>query len=373
MADEIKASIGLGNLKRALKVTAAAHNKATLIPILQGVRIEQRKNGLSFEATDLDLFIRVVLPEMAGPALPIILPADRFAAWAKLLDGDDLTINATTARATIKSGRAKAILPVLPASNWPATSIYDLKTNGLTLTQGALARALTFAQIAVSAEESRYTLEAIELFGDGFVLNVVATDGHRLLCYTVESDETINLLLPARLVKGLLPLLTDEDGGVDLAFSDKQVLASLDADSKIYVGAPRPTGSFPAWQSIMPTDPRTRLTVKVADLALSLDRCALLSDENSRFVDLTFAGGELLLHAADAQNGEADETVSIEGALSHEFKTRICADFLKDLLRKLTGELTIALPEQSTQPLLFTALPHEGETVTYLVMPMRLD
>ncbi len=39
------------------------------------------------------------------------------------------------------------------------------------------------------------------------------------MLYTVPCEEKVNLLLPGRLVKVLLPLLTDEDGGVDLTFT----------------------------------------------------------------------------------------------------------------------------------------------------------
>lgn len=374
MADEVKASITLGNLKHALKTTAMANSKASLIPTLQGVRMEQIDNGLALEATDLDVFIRVVLPELGGPQQPIVTPAEKFHAWTKLLDGQDVTISANSARATVKCGRAKAVLPLIPAANWPSNDIYSLKADGITLTQGAFARALSFAQIAVGSDDSRFTLNGIQVQGDGSKLCAVATEGHCLVLYTVPCEEKINLLLPGRLVKVLLPLLTDADGGVDLAFSDTQILASIDADTKMYVGSPRMNGKFPNWEMIMPRDPRTDVKVKVSDLATSLERCALLSDEKTGAIDLTFTGGELILHAADAQRGEADETVPVEGTLTDDFKTRLNADFLRALAKKLSGgELTIAIPEKNDKAMLFKAEPHEGETLGYVVMPMRLN
>jgi DNA polymerase-3 subunit beta len=369
---ETRASISLGNLKHALKVTAMAGSKASLIPTLQGVRMEQINDGLALEATDLDVFIRVVLPELGGPQQPIITPAEKFNAWTKLLDGQDVTLSANSARATVKCGRAKAVLPLIPAANWPANDIYNLKAAGVTLTQGALARALSFAQIAVSDEASRYTLNGIQVQGDGSRLSVVATEGHCLMLYTIPCEEKINLLLPSRLVKVLLPLLTDEDGGVDVVFDDSRILASIDAETKLYVGSPRLNGSFPNWQSIMPRDKRTEVKVNVPDLAASLERCSLLCDEKSGAVDLSFAAGELTIHAANALHGEADEVVQYSGDLKDEFKTRVNADFLRALAKKLSGELTVCLPGKNENALYFKAEPHEGETLGYVVMPMRM-
>ncbi len=166
MADEVKASISLGNLKHALKITALANGKGNVIPTLQGVRMEQISTGLALEATDLDVFIRVVLPELGGPQKPVITPAEKFHAWAKLLDGKDVTLTTSGTRATVKCGRAKVVLPLIAHGNWPSNEIFNLKADGVTLTQGAFARALSFAQIAVSDESSRYTLNGIQMQGE---------------------------------------------------------------------------------------------------------------------------------------------------------------------------------------------------------------
>ncbi len=370
--EELKATIGLSNLKHGLKITSMAGSKGSLIPTLQGVRMEQTAAGLELEATDLDVYIRVVLPETGGPEKPIVTPAEKFHAWTKLLSGDDVTLTANGARATVKCGRARAVLPLIAANSWPSSEIYNLKAEGITLTQGVLARALDFAQIAVSKEESRYTLNGVLLQGDGMQLQVVATDGHCLLHYTVPCEEKMTLLLPARLVKILLPLLTEEDGGVDLAFNDSHMLATIDAETKLYVGSPAMKGSFPNWQAVMPSDKRTDIEVPVAELSQSLERCALLSEDHVCAVDLSFEGGELTLHSASAVHGEADETVTYKGALKHPFKTRVNAEFLHALTRKLTGELAISIPASSDKPLYLKAAPHEGETLGYVVMPMRI-
>jgi DNA polymerase-3 subunit beta len=367
----VKASIGLANLKSALRIVAAAIEHKTTIPILQCVRMEQMGKGLSLEGTSLEVFIRAIIPEMAGPAKPILTPAEKFTAWTKLLSGETVSISATAARATVQCGRARATLPVMPAAHWPATDVYGIRDNSVTLTQGSIARALRFALISVSDDASRFALNGIQAEGDGTTLRLVSTDGYCLTIYALPCDARVNMLLPGSFVKALLPLLNDEDGGVDLAFDEHAILASIDADMRVDVAGKKITGSFPQWKAVYPNDARTEVTVSVADLEASLERCLLLSDENSKAIDLRFAG-EITISAASALNGEAKETVDCQGAPANELHTRINGGYLRDLLKKLSGEIRIALPDHNKKALLFKAEPHEGESVEYIVMPMQV-
>jgi DNA polymerase III sliding clamp (beta) subunit (PCNA family) len=86
---------------------------------------------------------------------------------------------------------------------------------------------------------------------------------------------------------------------------------------------------------------------------------------------LRFAG-EITISAASALNGEAKETVDCQGAPANELHTRINGGYLRDLLKKLSGEIRIALPDHNKKALLFKAEPHEGESVEYIVMPMQV-
>ena len=370
-APPMKSLITLSNLKHALKIVGAAIQRTATIPVLQCVRLEQLESGFALEATDLDLYIRAVVSEMSGPAEPLLIPAEKFTAWTKLLSGDDVTISATERRATVQCGRARATLPVMPAEHWPHHDVFAASEDRIPFIQGDFARALRFALIAMSHEESRYTLNGILLQGNGRTLRMVATDRHRLMVYTVPCVEKITLLLPGAFVKALLPLLTDEDGGLDLSYDDKKVLSSIDGEMRVFVAGNKLSGSFPNYDAVIPKDSKVTVTAKVSDLLASLERCALLSDELSGLVTLTF-GQQITLTAASAANGESEETVDCVGSPEEPLRIGVNVDYLIDLLKRLDGDVRIALPKEDGKPLLLTAEPHEGETLLYVVMPMRI-
>ena len=371
-AAAIKAIIPLSELKHMLKIVAAAVKGTSTIPVLQCVRMEQIESGFALEATDLDVYIRAILQKHPGPKTPVLIPAQKFAAWTKLLSGDDVKISATDRRATMQCGRARATLPVWAADHWPRNDVYKMKADGITLTQGDFARALRFALIAMSTEESRSTLNGILLQGDGEQLRLVATDGHRLMIYALPCTEKITLLLPGQFIRALLPLLTDEDGGIDLFSDDNMILCRIDGDMRISVGAPKLTGQFPNYEAVIPKTNTAEITANSADLLASLERSALLSDERSGLVTLAF-DKQITLTAASAANGESEETVDCIGSPQEALKIGVYAQYLIDLMKRLDGDVRIALPESNHMPLLLTAAPHEGETLSYIVMPMRLD
>lgn len=365
-----KSAISLANLKHALKVVGMAIDRTATIPVLECVRIEQLADGLALEATNIEIYIRAVMQDYNGPQTPTVIPAEKLIAWTKLLTGEVVRISKAATRATVQCDRARAVLPLVPATHWPSSETYSIATKGVNFTQGSFARALKFALISVDSSASRYTLDGVQLNGDGMQLRIVATNGHCMTLYTVPSTEKIDLLLPTRIIKALLPLLDDEDGGVDIAFTEKVILASIDADMRFYVGGTRISGQFPNWQAVYPKDPRTNVTVNAARFLESLERTMLLSDERSNCLRFTF-GEQITIEGSSEQNGEAHESVDYVGKLDSPFRIALNGEYLISLAKKLSGDITIAVPADAQKPLLFKATPHEGETVEHIVMPMR--
>lgn len=372
-ASPVKAALSLANLKSALKVVSGAVDKSSTIPTLGCIRLEQTAAGLAIESTNLDLAIRVESAEDSGLKDPLLMPAEKLVQWTRLLSGDSVKLSATESRVTVQCGRPKAVMPVMPASNWPALS-FTANNDAITLKQGALARALKYALTAAAKKEERYTLNSILIEGDGKLLRTVATDGHRMSVYAIPCDEKLkNILMPSRMVKAMIPLLTDSDEGIDLAVDEEKIVASIAGELPVHVSSRKVTGEFPRWHAVFPKN-EIRISVQAPELLAALERCIVLSDEKSAAVDLIFSKGQIALTGASAENGEAEESIDAVGGeeLQGEFHTRVNGEYLPDVLKGLSGEMLIKLPAQPGSALLFTAEPHEGELLDYVLMPLRV-
>ena len=380
-AAPMKAVINLNHMKHALKVVTPAVERTSTMPILHSVRMEQLPEGLTLEATNLDVFIRALVPESGGPERAIVIPAERFLNYAKLLDGDDVKLSCTDRRVTLQCGRARAVLPMMSAKHWPDNGVLRLGAEGgmaasgsATLQQGSLARALEFTMLAVCQEESRFTLNGVLLQGDGTTLKLVATDGHVLMLYTVPCEEKINLVMPYRILKAAVPWLADNDDGVDLWHDDRAVRIAIAAETPVSVAGPKITGTFPNWEAVFPKAKRPEITVNAKALLASLERCALLTDERSCCIRLTFDPDKEVIRitGSDSQAGEAEETVDCTGQVETALQMGVNGQYLISVVKKLDGDVFFVPPADAASPLLFKATPHEGETLGYVVMPMRI-
>jgi DNA polymerase III subunit beta len=375
-----KGVFNLAHLQHALEIVTPAIAKCSdMLPILRSIRIEQKPEGLAIEATDLILSIRVLAAETCGLSGPVIIPAEKFANWVKLLSGEDLKLSVNKRRATMHCGSARGAFPVLDTKSWPLNDRFGACETAITLKQSTLARALRFALIAISKEESRYTLSGALIVGDGKRITLVATDGHCMMVYTFPSEAKINTLLPLQFVKALLPLIADGTGTMTLGSEDPLILATIASEMTINLSCSKLQGSFPNWRAVIPDKTswgRREVRLDAGNLLLCLERCILFSKGDCHAVKLTFGDMEVVLESSDPQSGESRESL---GYVDHpaetfsDFRIGINADYLVRLLRKLDGELLIELPESNQSALLFRAAPAEGETLEYVIMPMRIE
>jgi DNA polymerase-3 subunit beta len=374
-----KLTLPLAQLRKALATVAPAVQRKTTIPVLGSVRIEQSNTALEFAATDLDLAIRVRIATPDAKAQePFLLPALKLESFAKLLQGDDVSLHCGEARVTLKCGRSVTKLPMLAISNFPQIKLNDVGT-GIELGQGLAERVFTYTTFAISAEEARYTLNGALLeIGNG-KLAMIATDGHRLARYTAACDTalTASMLLPAGMLRAMHKVI--DPGSKALALletSEYSIFINIeDSTGGIALAHRRMTGTFPNYKAIMPTAAVACVTVRAAEMAAALRRCGMFADERSGAVKLTIMPYEVRLRAASVDTGETDEAIDVRltGETFAEFAVGFNGDYLLDAFSRLTGDVQVRFATTNGQTaVLIYAEPAPGETFEYVVMPMRV-
>lgn len=364
-------------LANALKTVGTATPRSATMPILQCVRIDNVDGKLSLEATDLDAAIRITM-DHAGPDHPIITPHERFTAWISRVRGEMVKVSATDRKVTLSSDGARSAFPVLGTKTWPEQTFSIQTGRSADLAQGPLVRAMTYAQVAICDESSRYQLNGASLESDGETCSMVSTDGHRMVVYSYPSDAKIGLLVPNRLIKVMRPLLQDTDDAVTIAHDDRLITAKFSRLCVSEIGSTKSyelscrkiNGVFPNWKAVLPSGPHQTAKLYAPRLMESLERSALLSDDSAS-LDLTFAGSELCVHAANDTCGESDEVVPLNSTVTKETKIRVNGDYLRGIAKHLECDTEIHLFDEVGSAMVMHADPHEGEHLTYVLMPMR--
>lgn len=359
----------LGNITRIVE-------KRNTIPILSNVKLTADGTRLGIEGTDLDRSaIGDCAAEIATPGT-LTAPAVMLHDIVRKLPEGDISLEASDTTLTVKAGRSRFQLQILPSSDYPDLAIGEMSHRFL-IEGSSLLRLIEDAQFAISTEETRFYLNGIYLHtvgGEREILRVVATDGHRLARLEMEAPEGASgmpgVIVPRKTVAEVVRLLKDhkdeENGPVVVDLSTQKirfVVAGIVLISKLI------DGSFPDYQRVIPQGNDKILTVDTTTLVAAVDRVSTVSGESGRAVKLQIAERRITLTVRDPSNGEATEEVEADydGA---EVEIGFNARYLAEILAHTGGDTTRIKLDSAGAPALF--MSREGAPSIFVLMPMRV-
>lgn len=373
-----KLTLPLVRLQKALATIAPAVERKTTIPVLSSVRVEQGEDTLEFVSTNLDLTIRArVVSAGAKPARPFLLPALKTESYAKLLDGEDVSLSCTENRATLRCGRAVTQLPLQSVANFPTTPDAPGES-AIAMSQDVLARMIEFVSIAISQEEGRYILHGALLELDGKAISLVATDGHRLSRYSKAcTDSASTTLLPAAFLTAVKKTMANGDESIRLEVGKESVFATLaDRTGTVLIAHRKLTGQFPNYRAVLPTKFAACVKVDADAAAAAVRRCLAFADSGSGAVKLTVGPEEIRLRGASAEAGETDESIDVVRTSDdfEPFEIGFNGHYLYDAFSRLSGETQFCFSAlNAIGSAMIVAEPVEGEQFEYVVMPLKVS
>jgi DNA polymerase-3 subunit beta len=361
-------------LQKALARLAGVVERRNTIPILANLLLHAEGNRLRLTATNLDIEAVTECPAETGlepsattvPALMLTDIVRRLAA-----DQVEMAVDADGRQMTIRGGRARFTINILPASDWPAMAAGDLPCR-FTLAAEDFGRMLSRTAFAMSSDETRYYLQGVYLhraIAGPAELVAVATDGHRLskavMALPAGAEAMPGVIIPQKTVETIRKRC--EDGGdVTVELSPQKIRVSSGGTvilSKLI------DGTFPDYLRVIPQNNDKRAGLVRAALEAAAQRVAAVTGERGKAVKLAFADGAgLTLTCRNADAGEAEETIDAEWA-SGPFEIGFNARYLADLCGVLPAEqvdLTMADPGS---PALFSIAG--DPSLLIVLMPMR--
>jgi DNA polymerase-3 subunit beta len=362
------------SLAEALDQVQEAVEKKSTIPILSHVLLEALPNGLRLAATDLELGIRTFCPAQVKAPGSAAAPARRLLEIIRSLPEGDVRVRALENHwVQVSAVRSVFKLAGLTKDNFPA--LPDIPGALAEVPAGVLAGLIDRTAFAISKQESRYTLNGALLVLKPGIVEMAATDGHRLplaACdanvSTLKNEE--RLLVPKRAVTGLRRLANGQeaDSPIQVAKDDSHLFFS--AGNSILI-ARNISGQFPDYEAVLPKSNTIKATIGAAALGQSLRRVALLSSEQTHAVSLALEPSRLTLSTSGADAGEATE--SLDAVYSGEpLRVTFNSAFLLDLLSVVkSGDVEITLKDAQSAAEMRPAGAGEYR-YRYIVMPMRM-
>jgi DNA polymerase III subunit beta len=312
-------------LLHAVQAASKAIQSRSPKPILQNVLIG---NGL-ITGTDLDLRIDVAIGEHCEPFL---VPADRLLAILRTASNDSVTLSTTASAVKVKCGRGSWTLPTEDASEFPAWEPEKLKAL-CRLPADQFARAARATVYATDTESSRFALGGVLLDVTDGNPTWIGTDGRRMAIVETETDQAVDdsaTIIPSRTI-GVVAGMASGDGSVQIEANSAEIKFSMDG---ITVTGRLLEGRFPRWRDVVGEQDIEPNVLEVHELLQAVRAASIVTSEQSKGIDVEFAGETVTLTGQSSEYGQSRVALSsVSPGLAAKTKVdpRFLADYLKNL------------------------------------------
>jgi DNA polymerase-3 subunit beta len=366
-------TVSKSELVRELSLSQGVVERKTTIPILSNILLEADGDRLVLTATDLELGIQCSCPARIARSGSGTIPARRLLDYVRLLPDSDIQVkfgenqwaNLLCGRSRTKiAGMSRESFPELPAMPEPLAEI----------PAGLLSSMISRTIFAISAEESRFTLNGALLVVQPTGLTMVATDGHRLSLVEAIADlgasgVTYRALLPRKAMQEILKLTAEAGPDAKIQFSGDENHLFFRVGERLLLSR-KLTGNFPDYDRVLPKDHPHKLVMKRDELRSAIERVAQFSDERSRAIRLQILPGELKIHSSLSETGESEESIPAEyngGQMEIGFN----AQYLIDFLRAAPDDVAFHFRDPHSAGEMRPAAMDSG-SCRYVIMPMRI-
>lgn len=367
-------TVSKANLVRELGFSQGVVEKKTTIPILSNVLIEASGDRIVLTATDLELGIRCSCPARVKKQGSSTIPARRLLDYVRLLPDADIDMKfGDNHWATITCGRSKTKIAGMSRESFP--ELPEMPPVVAELPAKILSTMIAKTIFAISAEESRFTLNGALFLLSGEGITMVSTDGHRLALVeksaSVAFKGSYKALLPRKAMQEIQKLAAEAETDDKIKFAGDENHLFFEFGERLLLSR-KLTGNFPDYDRVLPKDHPHFVTLNKEELKGAIERVAQFSDDRSHAIRVQVDDGEMKVHSSLSDTGESEESVPT-GYKGPGVEIGFNAHYLIDFLRALSeGEANFHFKDGNSAGELRPGGDAPEYNYRYVVMPMRI-
>lgn len=363
-------------LVEALGLAGSVVLSRTPKPVLTCVKLVAGETAgektLTLVATDMELAIQYTLSQVdIGSAGVALIPAQKLSDIVNNSPDDTLTLETTADTTQIKGSDAQFKVFGYNPEEYPPVAKFEGDPD-FVLPAGTLRALLEKTRFAAAREMTRYAINGVLFERRGKKLNLVATDGHRLAIARGELDQEgkdVSAVVPIKAIALIDRLLTDPEQTVALQFKENKLFLQVSSDAGISgtLSSSLVEGSFPPYVDVVPKETDKKATISREKFFSAVRRAALLTNEESKGVRLSFANNTLSISSRAPEMGEAKIDLPVE-YVGESIEIGFNPSYLIDALKVAdSDQITFEMKNPNKQGLL-----KAGNGFQYVVMPVNL-
>lgn len=375
----MKLTVSSAELLKGLMDVFRAIPAKTAYPILEDFLFVLEGDKLEITASDQELTLKTKIEvEKIEEEGKMAVPSKHITQLLKQLPDQPIeikTVNENTFECSWNSG--SSMLPYLPAEDYPNVlpSEEDMPLT-MTIPAKTLEEGISSTIYATADDEIRPVMNGIYFDIDKDTTSLVATDSHKLLCYTATdsvSDLKSSFILHKKGAMALKSLLTDnKDEKVVIHYGNEKMTAYF---GNLLASCRLITGNFPNYKMVIPKNNPNVLTIDKALLLESVKRTAIFANKASNHIKLDITADKIELSAQDLGFSiAAHETIPCS-YLGDDLTIGFKSEFLAEILSNLECEnVVIKLADKRRAAMLVPAEDEEeyGKFIAIL-MPIMVQ
>ncbi|ERS94712.1 DNA polymerase III subunit beta [Staphylococcus simulans] len=362
-----------------LNDTLKAISPRTTLPILTGIKIDAKEEGIILTGSDSEISIEISIPkEVDGEEIvtiaetgSVVLPGRFFVDIIKKLPGKDVKLSTNEQFQTlITSGHSEFNLSGLDPDQYPLLPQVS-QDDAIQLPIKVLKNVIAQTNFAVSTSETRPVLTGVNWLIQDNELICTATDSHRLAVRKLkledEDIENINVIIPGKALAELNKIVTDSEDDINIFFASNQVLfkvGNINFISRLL------EGHYPDTSRLFPENYETKIEMSNSDFYHAIDRASLLAREGgNNVIKLSTGNQEVELSSTSPEIGTVKEDVDANSVEGSSLKISFNSKYMMDALKAIDNDEVEVEFFGTMKP--FTLKPKDDDSVVQLILPIR--
>ena len=298
-------------LKSALQVVTGVVGKDLTMPILSHVLIEKSNNEILITGTNLEVQITSAASFIEADDFdPITVSGRKLYEIVRSLDKQDIELNTSNTRLTLKTSNSSFKLSLLPANNFPTFEEHK-QIESFKINQTQLLDLLNKTSFSMATNpDVRFILCGLLLEIGPNEITAVATDAHRLAISSSVLDKNqinkTNCIVPRKAVLELIRVLQgNSEAKIGIGTNQISVnIKGLRFVSKLM------DGKFPAgYKGVIPDAASIEILLDKQNIRAALQRVSILANEKFKGVRIEATNKSIVLSSENPEQEEAKETI----------------------------------------------------------------
>lgn len=356
-------------LAEALGAICGVASGRTPKEILKCVHVEARADVVLLSATDNEIGLRtaVVQVEVDEPG-EMLVTADTFSKIVHECSDEILIAETDGSVLNLRGVGSHFKIVTHAAADFPAVPELEGDPD-FVIPYGELAGLVDWTVFACAKESTRYAINGVLWEVTPKQLTMAATDGRRLSVGKVklknrDAKGESQAIVPGKALQLFARLPGDAEAQVAVQITSNRILLKMGRST---LSSNLIEGHFPKYQDVVPQDCDRVVQLNTLEFQGKLRQAALLTNEESKGVRLSFTEDELTITSRAPEQGEATISLPIE------YKGEATAIgfnpvFLMDVLRVADTEKISFAFREANRP----GLIKKDEDFLHVVMPVNL-